>query len=117
MKTTKNQMAHTPAPWEASPLWDETGVTKNKVVHAPSAGQTWKSDTATICELPEHPLNRANARLIAAAPELLQVAERLADDCESMMRLLVKYADISCKGGIIESNLLKAREVIAKATK
>lgn len=75
----------TPRPWEAPRLWDDSGLVDNVVYHAPQAGERWKADTPTICVLPhsQQP-NRANAELIARAPELLKT---LADEVRRLRKI------------------------------
>lgn len=70
--------AFTPGPWVASGLWDRTGLAPNTVVQDCQPGCAWKPDTAVICTLPHAPLNQANARLIAAAPDLYAALEGMA---------------------------------------
>lgn len=66
---------HTPGPWKVDAM-----------------GNVWSADTK-VCEMSEHPVmasgcyrektddeHRANARLIAAAPDLLAALERIADE-------------------------------------
>ncbi len=109
MKTKHNtETSHTPGPWI---IQDD-----NENIHLAIV-----VDSPTESNVIAGPFNRdvarhmANARLIAAAPELLRVSKRLVSDCESLMRLLEKYADISCTGGIMFSNLKQARVAIAEA--
>jgi len=64
MTSRRNSMEHTPGPWELSE--NELGVTS-------SVGSTWPIARMEIGWTPEE--RRANARLIAAAPELLEAAE------------------------------------------
>lgn len=75
MNTQTNQATHTPGPWAMieSPL--------------PEADTVAVAETGeTICEFPAgfaHPRECANARLIAAAPELLQFAIDIRDNNDS----------------------------------
>lgn len=77
----------TAGPWEAPHLWDASGLVDNAVRHAPRAGERWKTDTPTVCTFPrdEQP-NRANAELIARAPELLPA---LCDEVQRLHKLIV----------------------------
>lgn len=76
--------AFTPGTWEAPYTWDASGLVPNIVTCIARPGERWKRDTPVICTLPPDPLNRANARLIAAAPALYAALKELLD-CETNM--------------------------------
>ena len=96
---------HTPGPWE----WAEK---ETRFTVLPSRKPSNWQGPRNICERisyrgsshwEEH---RANARLIAAAPEMLEALERL----ESVVRLNVAFEYEACVGAVDE-----ARAAIAKA--
>lgn len=80
----ENKSKHTPGPWKAPGIWDISGLVENNVEHAPKGGERWKADTPVICTLPKDISNRANAYLIAAAPDLLAAAIRALNLLESI---------------------------------
>jgi hypothetical protein len=62
-------MSHTPGPWlttESTEHWGRVNVTIQAAFTANDIATAWQGNTET---------NRANARLIAAAPELLEALE------------------------------------------
>jgi hypothetical protein len=62
-------MSHTPGPWlttESTEHWGRVNVTIQAAFTANDIATAWQGNTET---------NRANARLIAAAPELLDALE------------------------------------------
>ena len=60
-------MAHTPGPWTLERVWE------GYLIHAPSAGYVPSRPIATVKECRRADAEAAaNARLIAAAPELLE---------------------------------------------
>jgi hypothetical protein len=64
-------MSHTPGPWlttESTEHWGRVNVTIQAAFTANDIATAWQGNTET---------NRANARLIAAAPELLEALEQL----------------------------------------
>lgn len=65
---------HTPGPWYVTP--DACAVYEKD-------GLGYRADT--ICHIVGHPFTRANARLIAAAPDMLAALERAADELDSIM--------------------------------
>lgn len=98
---------HTPGPWAFS-RWDEWGDTRFYIAQADGAPYTPNySDVATLvaetCIGEKVATQEANARLIAAAPELLEALELLTAGIES-----------SVSDTYIP--LVKARAAIAKAT-
>jgi hypothetical protein len=69
-------MSHTPGPWKVSRRFDVYQDTKK-----PGVGGTFVASTKGISELPES-INQvcdADAKLIAAAPELLAALESIVD--------------------------------------
>ena len=94
------QSSFTPGPWRAEPTGPWDGWDGWEVV---------AKDGATVCNglgSQREPIRAANARLIAAAPELLEALQRLSAQC-TRLRL----------PGQAETDAEKtARAVIAKAT-
>lgn len=75
--STKREATHTPGPWTFS-RWDEYGDTRFYVAQADGAPYTpHYSDVATLIaetvSSERKAIQEANARLIAAAPEMLQL--------------------------------------------
>jgi hypothetical protein len=64
---------HTPGPWETHEFTDRTSITIRQV-------DTGHGAEDNICYVPEAWRNEANARLIAASPELLEAAKRVASN-------------------------------------
>jgi hypothetical protein len=106
--------AHTPGPWAAPTLWDASGLTQNRVTHAPRGGEEWKRDTAVICVLPNDPSNRPNANIIAAAPDLLAIIEALVSMRDESDFTHEGAYEAFHKGGA-EEVWERARAAIAKA--
>jgi hypothetical protein len=67
---------HTPGPWKVSRRFDVYQDTQ-----VPGVGGTFVASTKGISELPEsiNQVCEADAKLIAAAPELLAALERIVD--------------------------------------
>lgn len=63
---------HTPGPWSIEPAWSERCGGDVAIVNRGVSGDDWDICTVHSTE--------ANARLIAAAPELLAVAMKCADE-------------------------------------
>lgn len=92
-------MKHTPAPWRISRPSVANGVQILKDWDTPA-----KSDV--ICKMPESGNIAANARLIAAAPELLAALQKLvAADNRNDERNTLQYEEL----------LDEARYIIAQA--
>lgn len=68
--STSEKIKHTPGPWFAGTGWIGAGDVK---------------DGKVICSIDHFPYGatEANANLIAAAPEMLQVLERVFDWCNT----------------------------------
>ncbi|MBT7307101.1 MAG: hypothetical protein HN842_02735 [Gammaproteobacteria bacterium] len=89
-------MKHTPAPWIT-----DTG-TDGAVIY--------KLDEATIATVPMDLLcHEANARLIAAAPELLEALEHL-------VKITYDYGDTRDRNSPVHDALKQASDAITKAT-
>lgn len=86
---------HTPGPWKHDDTW---GLIKH--------------GREEICAL--HSGNSANARLIAAAPELL---EALLDALPYVEDVLADPAQLACfKPGVVQKHAAAIRAAVAKAT-
>lgn len=102
--------AHTPGPWAFS-RWDQFGDTRYYVAQADGAEYTpHYSDVATLIAETvsdeRRSIQEANARLIAAAPELLEA-----------LAWTVNFIDVYAakQAGPATPELNKARAAIAKA--
>jgi len=86
---------HTPGPWQW--YWrHEDGVTNCGVFHEPRSGMAY-----SVCRAPQYQTEQkwmADARLIAAAPELLEALQAIIDT------------------GLSTSKITAAKKAIAKAT-
>ncbi|WP_241300814.1 hypothetical protein [Burkholderia cenocepacia] len=108
-----NNAQHTPGPWKFS-RWDEHGDTRFYVSQQDGAPYTPNySDVATViaetCSGERVRIQEANARLIVAAPELLESLQKMNDMWNSI-------CDVN--GWDPEHNVqyVEARAAIAKAT-
>lgn len=63
---------HTPGPWIVNP--DTFNPERSHSIEAPNAGEVGNI-VAEVCETPGSDVDLADARLIAAAPEILEAAE------------------------------------------
>lgn len=107
--------AATPGPWEACGQYVRTAITNPEVAgaHLPRG---WLIATCEIGAVD----GVANARLIAAAPDLLAVAELLAlatdegDDAAQGTHYVDKAGRIRCKGSFLET-IEKARAALSLA--
>lgn len=66
---------HTPGPWQVIDRGDTWNLARFWVG---AAGAAWRGPSE-ICAISTAPYSQANARLIAAAPELLDVLRRLVE--------------------------------------
>jgi hypothetical protein len=106
---------HTPGPWFTTPQYGNYAVYSRGLV-GDDTGDGWEP---CICELDsDEPVNHeANARLIAAAPELLEALRDLELGANT-----VDYCYLNMPGNFAEALLSlrayakTAREAIAKAT-
>jgi hypothetical protein len=97
MPESLSEAAHTPGPWEKSGVW---------VMSATADVMVAKAD---YHEVP-FAVAQENARLIAAAPELLEVVRGFVDE-------KVDYMRINHLGDPERTHMVKwARQIIAKAT-
>lgn len=70
-----SEYTHTPGPWT---VWENrSGRLRISTVASLNSGNAklYAHTPGRICQLPRKPNGEANARLIAAAPELLQALE------------------------------------------
>jgi hypothetical protein len=96
---------HTPAPWTVNTTDYTNGIGIECVVNG--IGHTVCTDQFCYPDFQQHGSEEklANAKLIAAAPELLEALESL-----------VKAIDFSVLGYKMPESMLKAKEAIKKAT-
>jgi hypothetical protein len=97
---------HTPGPWSVSPPWMGFSVingSDDKMVFAIAAGSPEEKRPDDECE--------ANARLIAAAPEMLEALKVLLDEYLS----LVNSGDCGFWDAEKDGFVINARAVITKA--
>ena len=100
---------HTPGPWKTVQAKSAISIKAHDgLVTIANIGWMLRANYPDTCE--------ANARLIAAAPDLLAACELATHDLQRMMALLEVHAKMSFKGGSFESNLAELKEAIAKAT-
>jgi hypothetical protein len=99
---------HTPGPWFANLKYGNYAVYSQQLIDDDD-GDGWEP---CICELDsDEPVNHeANARLIAAAPELLTALQDIANYTPE------KYTDPTTALQILRENANIARAAIAKAT-
>ena len=103
---------HTPGPWMIDPKYlSEIQTADDKTIcsawHQHASGQEIVVTGVLECSLEE---SAANAKLIAAAPDLLEVLKAFVDET-------VDYATINKLGDPEKQHNVKwARQVIAKAT-
>ena len=100
------KVAHTPGPWRATPHNSivGTGIVANRGIVV-----------ASVLGVPE--VCQANARLIAASPDLLALAKRYASECaqcDGDGRILVTFNDREAEYDPCEA-CADIRAVIAKA--
>jgi hypothetical protein len=72
-------MEHTPGPWEAGKAYAQDKNSWYAVVFSPAKNGRYHSPRAAEALGIDKAEAEANARLIAAAPDLLEVAQRWAD--------------------------------------
>ena len=106
---------HTPGPWKVirhHHVDDELWLSVNRE-QATDGGWQWIAEIKYLVTAEAE--QRANARLIAAAPDLLEVARQT----EMYLNDIVNHAsrDMAIHAVGAEIELVKARAAIAKATK
>lgn len=100
---TKTQTQHTPGPWSLDASWEKNEITAGKF-HIAEVGESVRFS---------EPEARANARLISAAPELLEALKALlAHEGE------IEYSGIGTESDsdALEEAKKAAKAAIAKAT-
>jgi len=102
-----NEPKHTPGPWYIGP--NKTQV-YDKNVWYDENGIRYGETPNIIIDI--EPANPANARLIAAAPEMLEALSR----CKNELEELSFYLEAQCIFGTWKATIEKARAAIAKAT-
>jgi len=76
MSETKEQVKHTPGSWFVDPVRLVENVADSKILLRDESTQQWIAIAVTDGEVSEETMH-ANARLIAAAPELLEACKKL----------------------------------------
>jgi len=104
---------HTPGPWE---VWREPGIESRDLSVGPVSGGIAVADIVTtnahgIATKESIGTGHANARLIAAAPELLEALEGAVKELESVR----DYLAPSIWGAVGAARLAAAQAAIAKA--
>ena len=103
--------AHTPGPWTPSPSFDRV---ERRVQHGDDAPLVWGIASGINSAHPDYMPRAeqiANARLIAAAPELLAALEKALESIEGQAELL-RHCGAAYGIG---ATLAQARAAIAKA--
>jgi hypothetical protein len=80
-------MSHTPGPWDFIPSEDPKNANANVARHWVRGPETDESKCRTICDIAKWDTQErqaANARLIAAAPEMLEALEVTAENIRSL---------------------------------
>lgn len=113
-------IAHTPGPWVVSN--DGCGIESDgehiAVCNAIAARENRKPGETMGVPGSIHPKNYANARLIAAAPELLAALEEITDAHESLLSAYLAETGKNGYGwGVIPVNTARAAIAIAKGPK
>lgn len=97
-------MKHTPGPWEIdTTLHEEDPITIIETIHG-----------RTIAEVIEWGESN-NARLIAAAPELLEALKTAHDMLVAYDFYLVKHAELKIPASTFHSKITPAMHVLSKA--
>lgn len=106
---------HTPGPWHvrnAGPHWNNPAIPNYRVVRTPTPSGphgydvAWSPDGELVAE---HVYEDADARLIAAAPDLLAA-------CRDLVSVLPDPDDMEDPDDVVRSRIIRARAAIAKAT-
>jgi hypothetical protein len=90
MRKQKKPQAHTPGPWAAVPREVEIGCCSGLSAYYRIVARSRRDDIGRTFASPEQHCEEqhANARLMAAAPELLQTCRQYASDCDMRISLL-----------------------------
>lgn len=125
MKDTEAKTTHTPGPWEIREVAHEaTPLNKRRVyrveIIAPqylNGRRTHSRDIAQIVDFADWTDQPANARLIAAAPELLAALTDLRRESESFVSLARQRGqDVRPEAAdLVRNALATARAALAKA--
>lgn len=93
---------HTPAPW---------GIIKGDLGYVVFSGETGAMVARVICPMDDN--GQANARLIAAAPDLLSELKGLQEIVKAAINSRDWVVDGSCDP---DAQMIRAEKAIAKAT-
>lgn len=117
-----NEFKGTPGPWRLMPFSDSLRIDSQNSIVAFGAD---KGNLSMVCQggdlMSKWEEERANAQLIATAPELLEALQQLLADSESdQVTLDAEYGmarniDEIEKNGDLPASIVMARKAIAKA--
>lgn len=116
MNTTTSETAaaavtHTPGPWGLCHRGDYSDFGGfSQIILGPDNTRRIAAVHSSDAE------TEANARLIAAAPELLRALDKLCDDCEQAAYHLTRHGERT-RAEALDERIEQARAVIAKAMK
>src|SRR5690242_3137460 len=99
--------AHTPGPWKHV-----------RIGHWTIREAVWSADHGTVCTIPNAQpivMREANARLIAAAPALLEALEKLVAECGSLQIAAVREGLGNTNAAVLNLRAQEARAAIAQA--
>ena len=121
MNDDNGNHAATPGPWYCDDTLDLIPGGSIAVTNAPTdapsrivIAEIWKADDAFAGKATDEPISKANARLIAAAPELLEALKDMVSNSHDLIALAWDVAPKDVREWDKES-LRKARAAIAKA--
>ena len=102
---------HTPGPWAIEADADKAGL------HPLHDNRHVTARTGIVCDLRDQPAQAADARLIAAAPDLLKVAREAAENAAIVTDLLLTPGEVTPEEmvAVITSLGRLARAAITKA--
>lgn len=109
MKTTKQKQQHTPGPWIAG------NATNGRILKRWRIYRSGAKTVAEICDNNSSEIEYANARLIAAAPELLSALEDLTKAARVIDGNL-PVRDMLGAVGALQAAAYHADRIISKAT-
>lgn len=116
MNATEKHTPHTPGPWFVGAQNDGLYILNGSPSPAPYDGPIPKEYGPEVVATPNWrlPSYEANARLIAAAPELFEALQELLSDCEEYARVNKLHGP---DGGPATNHAMRqARAALTKAT-